>query len=93
VDDILADQVPADLALALLATMLTLITSFQVFIQPFIPTRAARVRDHLDCPVHLNQGFALHRLGIASAGAWGAVRDLLGVTAVPVPRPAQVGAL
>ena len=65
------------------ATMLTLITSFQVFIQPFILTRGGPGDATVSIVQYIyNQGFALHKLGIASAGAWVLFVIILGVTAV-----------
>jgi multiple sugar transport system permease protein len=65
------------------ATMMTLITSFQVFAQPFILTKGGPGSSTTSIVQYVyNQGFALHKLGIASAGAWVLFVIILGVTAV-----------
>lgn len=65
------------------ATMMTLITSFQVFAQPFILTKGGPGSATTSIVQYIyNQGFALHKLGIASAGAWVLFVIILGVTAV-----------
>ncbi|ROQ41522.1 multiple sugar transport system permease protein [Frondihabitans sp. PhB188] len=65
------------------ATMMTLITSFQVFIQPFILTKGGPGSSTLTLVQFIyNQGFQYQQLGLASAGAWVLFIIILGVTAV-----------
>ncbi|MFB2598693.1 carbohydrate ABC transporter permease [Herbiconiux sp. P17] len=65
------------------ATMMTLITSFQVFIQPFILTKGGPGSSTLTLVQFIyNQGFQYQQLGLASAAAWVLFVIILGVTAV-----------
>jgi multiple sugar transport system permease protein len=65
------------------ATMMTLITSFQVFTQPFVLT-AGGPGDSTETLVQYiyNSGFQNQQLGLASAGAWVLFVIILGITAV-----------
>ncbi|BDZ47826.1 sugar ABC transporter permease [Frondihabitans sucicola] len=65
------------------ATMMTLITSFQVFVQPFILTKGGPGSSTLTLVQFIyNQGFQYQQLGLASAGAWVLFIIILGITAV-----------
>jgi multiple sugar transport system permease protein len=65
------------------ATTMTLITSFQVFVQPFILTKGGPGTSTITLVQYVyNQGFLYQSLGIASAGAWILFVIILGVTAV-----------
>ncbi|WP_285725525.1 carbohydrate ABC transporter permease [Psychromicrobium xiongbiense] len=65
------------------ATMMTLITSFQVFAQPFILTKGGPGSSTSTIVLYIyNQGFQFHQLGLASAAAWVLFVIILGVTAV-----------
>ena len=65
------------------ATTLTLITSFQVFAQPFIMTGGGPGNDTETLVMFIyNQGFKFLSLGLASAGAWILFVIILGVTAL-----------
>ncbi|MEA5455497.1 sugar ABC transporter permease [Sinomonas sp. JGH33] len=65
------------------ATMMTLITSFQVFAQPFILTKGGPGSTTATIVLYIyNQGFQFHQLGLASAAAWVLFVIILGVTAV-----------
>jgi multiple sugar transport system permease protein len=65
------------------ATMMTLITSFQVFAQPFILTKGGPGSSTTTLVQFIyNQGFVYQQLGIASAGAWVLFVIILGITAV-----------
>ncbi len=65
------------------ATMMTLITSFQVFAQPFILTKGGPGSATSTIVLYIyNQGFQFHQLGLASAAAWILFVIILGVTAV-----------
>lgn len=65
------------------ATMMTLITSFQVFAQPFILTKGGPGSATSTIVLYIyNQGFQFHQLGLASAAAWVLFVIILGVTAV-----------
>lgn len=64
-------------------TMMTLITSFQVFAQPFILTKGGPGSATSTIVLYIyNQGFQFHQLGLASAAAWILFVIILGVTAV-----------
>ncbi len=64
-------------------TMMTLITSFQVFAQPFILTKGGPGSSTSTIVLYIyNQGFQFHQLGLASAAAWILFVIILGVTAV-----------
>lgn len=65
------------------ATMMTLITSFQVFVQPFILTKGGPGSATTTLVQFIyNQGFQYQQLGLASAGAWVLFVIILGITAV-----------
>lgn len=65
------------------ATMMTLITSFQVFAQPFIMTKGGPGSSTSTIVLFIyNQGFQFHQLGMASAAAWVLFVIILGITAV-----------
>ncbi len=65
------------------ATTMTLISSFQVFIQPFIMTRGGPGESTVTLVQFIyNQGFTFQQLGLASAAAWILFVIILGVTAV-----------
>jgi multiple sugar transport system permease protein len=65
------------------ATTMTLITSFQVFVQPFILTKGGPGTSTITLVQYIyNQGFLYQSLGIASAAAWVLFVIILGVTAV-----------
>ncbi|MFD7711531.1 carbohydrate ABC transporter permease [Streptomyces sp. NPDC059785] len=65
------------------ATTMTLITSFQVFIQPYIMTRGGPGDSTVTLVQFIyNQGFTFQKLGMASAAAWVLFVLILGVTAV-----------
>lgn len=65
------------------ATMMTLITSFQVFAQPFIMTKGGPGTSTSTIVLFIyNQGFQFHQLGMASAAAWILFVIILGITAV-----------
>lgn len=65
------------------ATMMTLITSFQVFVQPFILTKGGPGSSTMTLVQFIyNQGFRYQQLGVASAAAWILFVIILGVTAV-----------
>ncbi|MEU6536638.1 sugar ABC transporter permease [Streptomyces sp. NPDC047000] len=65
------------------ATTMTLITSFQVFIQPYIMTRGGPGDSTVTLVQFIyNQGFTFQKLGLASAAAWVLFVIILGVTAV-----------
>jgi multiple sugar transport system permease protein len=65
------------------ATMMTLITSFQVFVQPFILTKGGPGSSTMTLVQYIyNQGFQYQQLGVASAAAWVLFVIILGVTAV-----------
>lgn len=65
------------------ATVMTLITSFQVFVQPYIMTRGGPGDSTLTLVQFIyNQGFTFQQLGFASAAAWVLFVIILGVTAV-----------
>ncbi|MFI0773666.1 carbohydrate ABC transporter permease [Streptomyces sp. NPDC021212] len=65
------------------ATMMTLITSFQVFTQPFLLTKGGpgTATETLVQYIY-NTGFQTQQLGLASAGAWVLFVIILGITAV-----------
>ena len=65
------------------ATMMTLITSFQVFTQPFVLTKGGpgTATETLVQYIY-NTGFQNQQLGLASAGAWVLFVIILGITAV-----------
>lgn len=64
------------------ATTMTLITSFQVFVQPFILTKGGPGNSTITLVQYIyNQGFLYQSLGIASAGAWILFVIILGITA------------
>jgi multiple sugar transport system permease protein len=65
------------------ATMMTLITSFQVFVQPFVLTKGGpgTATETLVQYIY-NTGFQNQQLGLASAGAWVLFVIILGITAV-----------
>lgn len=65
------------------ATMMTLITSFQVFVQPFLLTKGGpgTATETLVQYIY-NTGFQSQQLGLASAGAWVLFVIILGITAV-----------
>ena len=76
------------------ATMMTLITSFQVFAQPFLLTKGGPGTATETMVLYIyNQGFQFHQLGLASAAAWVLFVIILGDHGGPVPRPEAVGAL
>ena len=65
------------------ATMMTLITSFQVFTQPYILTRGGPGSSTTTLVQFIyNQGFTYQQLGFASAGAWVLFVIILAITAV-----------
>jgi multiple sugar transport system permease protein len=65
------------------ATTLTLITSFQVFTQPFLLTGGGPgVETETLMMFVYNQGFSIYQFGVASAAAWILFVLILGVTAV-----------
>lgn len=65
------------------ATMMTLITSFQVFVQPFILTKGGPGTSTMTLVQFIyNQGFQYQQLGVASAGAWVLFVIIMAVTAV-----------
>lgn len=65
------------------ATMMTLITSFQVFVQPFILTKGGPGSSTMTLVQFIyNQGFRYQQLGVASAAAWVLFVIILVVTAV-----------
>ncbi len=60
---------------------MTLITSFQVFIQPFILTRGGPGSSTTTLVQFVyNQGFRFEQLGLASAAAWVLFVIILGIT-------------
>ncbi|WP_083393018.1 carbohydrate ABC transporter permease [Curtobacterium sp. MMLR14_010] len=65
------------------ATMMTLITSFQVFVQPFVLTKGGpgTATETLVQYIY-NTGFQTQQLGLASAGAWVLFVIILGITAI-----------
>ncbi|TIC79489.1 sugar ABC transporter permease [Nocardioides sp. GY 10127] len=64
------------------ATTMTLITSFQVFIQPFILTKGGPGSSTLTLVQYIyNEGFQYQQLGLASAAAWILFVIILGLTA------------
>jgi multiple sugar transport system permease protein len=64
------------------ATIMTLITSFQVFVQPYIMTKGGPGDSTLTLVQFIyNQGFTFQQLGLASAAAWVLFIIILGVTA------------
>jgi multiple sugar transport system permease protein len=65
------------------ATMMTLITSFQVFVQPFVLTKGGpgTATETLVQYIY-NTGFQNQQLGLASAGAWVLFVIILGITAI-----------
>ncbi|MFE3736976.1 carbohydrate ABC transporter permease [Streptomyces sp. NPDC059134] len=65
------------------ATMMTLITSFQVFAQPFLLTKGGPGTSTETLVQYIyNTGFQNQQLGLASAGAWVLFVIILGITAV-----------
>lgn len=65
------------------ATTMTLITSFQVFAQPFIMTKGGPGNSTMTLVQYIyNQGFRFSQLGLASAGATVLFGIILAVTAV-----------
>lgn len=65
------------------ATVMTMITSFQVFAQPFILTKGGPGSSTLTLVQFIyNQGFQFQRLGLASAGAWLLFMLILGITII-----------
>ncbi|MFB6978125.1 carbohydrate ABC transporter permease [Streptomyces scopuliridis] len=65
------------------ATTMTLITAFQVFIQPYIMTRGGPGDSTVTLVQFIyNQGFTFQKLGLASAAAWVLFIIILGITAV-----------
>ncbi|WP_199844143.1 carbohydrate ABC transporter permease [Streptomyces sp. RTd22] len=65
------------------ATMMTLITSFQVFTQPFLLTKGGPGTETETLVQYIyNTGFQTQQLGLASAGAWVLFVIILGITAV-----------
>lgn len=65
------------------ATMMTLITSFQVFTQPFLLTKGGPGTETETLVQYIyNTGFQNQQLGLASAGAWVLFVIILGITAV-----------
>ncbi|MET7331763.1 sugar ABC transporter permease [Nonomuraea sp. NPDC005650] len=65
------------------ATTMTLITSFQVFTQPFLMTGGGPGIDTETLMMFVyNQGFSVYQFGLASAAAWILFVLILGVTAV-----------
>lgn len=65
------------------ASTMTLITAFQVFIQPFIMTRGGPGDSTLTLVQFIyNEGFTFQNLGLASAAAFALFVLILGVTAV-----------
>ncbi|MEW1722691.1 sugar ABC transporter permease [Streptomyces sp. NPDC093109] len=65
------------------ATTMTLITAFQVFIQPYIMTRGGPGDSTVTLVQFIyNQGFTFQKLGMASAAAWVLFVIILGITAV-----------
>ncbi|MDH6622553.1 multiple sugar transport system permease protein [Streptomyces sp. LBL] len=65
------------------ATTMTLITSFQVFTQPFLLTGGGPGTDTETLMMFVyNQGFSVFQFGLASAAAWILFVLILGVTAV-----------
>lgn len=65
------------------AAMMTLITSFQVFAQPFILTKGGPGSSTTTLVQFIyNQGFVYQQLGVASAGAWVLFVIILAITAV-----------
>ena len=64
------------------ATTMTLITSFQVFTQPFLLTGGGPgVQTETLMMFVYNQGFSVYQFGLASAAAWVLFVVILGVTA------------
>ncbi|MEU7855881.1 sugar ABC transporter permease [Nonomuraea sp. NPDC049141] len=65
------------------ATTMTLITSFQVFTQPFLLTGGGPGNDTETLMMFVfDKGFSIYQFGLASAGAWIVFVLILGVTAV-----------
>lgn len=65
------------------ATTMTLITSFQVFTQPFLMTGGGPGIDTETLMMFVfDKGFSIYQYGLASAGAWILFVLILGVTAV-----------
>lgn len=65
------------------ATVMTLITSFQVFIQPYIMTKGGPGESTITLVQFIyNQGFTFQKLGLAAAAAFILFVVILGVTAV-----------
>ncbi|MBF4615789.1 carbohydrate ABC transporter permease [Curtobacterium sp. VKM Ac-1376] len=65
------------------ATMMTLITSFQVFVQPFVLTKGGPGTSTETLVQYIyNTGFQTQQLGLASAGAWVLFAIILGITAI-----------
>jgi multiple sugar transport system permease protein len=65
------------------ATTMTLITSFQVFTQPFLLTGGGPGIDTETLMMFVyNQGFSVYQFGLASAAAWILFVLILGVTAL-----------
>ncbi|MFZ7089216.1 carbohydrate ABC transporter permease [Curtobacterium sp. RRHDQ10] len=65
------------------ATMMTLITSFQVFVQPFVLTKGGPGTSTETIVQYIyNTGFQNQQLGLASAGAWVLFIIILGITAI-----------
>lgn len=65
------------------ATTMTLITSFQVFTQPFLMTGGGPGIDTQTLMMFVfDKGFSIYQYGLASAGAWILFVLILGVTAV-----------
>ncbi|MEV7084808.1 sugar ABC transporter permease [Streptomyces sp. NPDC093085] len=65
------------------ATMMTLITSFQVFAQPFLLTKGGPGTSTETLVQYIyTTGFQNQQLGLASAGAWVLFVIILGITAV-----------
>jgi multiple sugar transport system permease protein len=65
------------------ATTMTLITSFQVFVQPFLLTGGGPgVETETLMMFVYNEGFSVYQFGLAAAAAWILFVLILGVTAV-----------
>jgi multiple sugar transport system permease protein len=65
------------------ATTMTLITSFQVFAEPFLMTGGGPGIDTQTLMMFVyDKGFSIYQFGLASAGAWILFVLILGVTAV-----------
>ncbi|WP_166319938.1 carbohydrate ABC transporter permease [Microbacterium excoecariae] len=76
-------QVPLISPSMFFATTMTLITSFQVFIQPYIMTKGGPGNSTMTLVQFIyNQGFTFQQLGLAAAAAFVLFVVILGVTAV-----------